>query len=92
MFRKACQNLADAGYTDELTWKDLKETIIENKQSFDALNIIELRNIYVEKFPHEMAFITYLEQQMVAIVYNFGKSQKVKLYAAAKPGKLAFNL
>ena len=28
-YMKACVNLAESGYTDEITWKDLKDTMVE---------------------------------------------------------------
>lgn len=60
-FKDIVNDLAKAGYQNEDFWKEVKNTIVANKQYLDGQTYIDLRNTHVEYFPDKVAMISYLE-------------------------------
>ena len=86
-FKKIVVGMAQGGYKNEERWKEVKEIILINNKLLDAASIIEIRNIFVEYFPNDRAFISFLEQKSIQTFFMFGRSHKSVLTAGASSSK-----
>jgi len=78
-YKEALVRLGQAGYSDEVFWKTTKDLIMKEQKRLDCDSTIAIRNMFVHHMPDEKAFITFLEQKSIAILYMFGKTSRVVL-------------
>lgn len=69
-------NIGHSGYKDQIYWNDIKHLIIREQKKLDLAATVDIRNMFVRNHEEEKAFISFLEQKSIAILFMFGKANK----------------
>jgi hypothetical protein len=78
-YKEALIRVGKSGYDDQVFWKDTKDLIMKEQKWLDCESTIGIRNMFVKVMPEEKAFITFLEQKSISILFMFGKTSKIIL-------------
>jgi hypothetical protein len=54
-------NITEAGFKDELFWKEVNDFLVASYRQLDLQTSIELRNAYILNFPEEREMISFFE-------------------------------
>lgn len=79
VFKESLTRVGYAGYRDPLFWKETKDLIMKEQKRLDCDSTIAIRNMFVKIMPDEKAFITFLEQKTISILFMFGKTSRIVL-------------
>ena len=72
--------LVQSGCKNQELIKSIKEHILTISKEIDASSFIDLRNAFVEHYPEERAYISFLEMKTISRFFLFGRSQRSPIY------------